>query len=292
MRRTIVLVLIALGLIAILLFVYNPHLLEKVWLWVIGLIGLIASAFKNLIQTLTDSFRRTSEKKEGPHAAKNEIEEVVPRDNTLHKDVSPKEKLDQLSLIDHYETKISTLEGEVSNLRERLEAHSKEEPFDGITLTVLRYEDDGETTLGLLFVESEFFSYTLEDTFREVKIPGKTRIPKGTYKLDFNRNETGLTLKYRKTRPWFHYHLHVKNVPNFEGIYIHSGSTHEHTEGCLLVAKSIYADSVKSSIFDSRKTFETLYKTLKPKLDNGELVRIKYFDEDFLKSNPVYSNQA
>ena len=173
----------------------------------------------------------------------------------------------------------------------QLQGSDLDDSFDGTTLTTLRYFDDGETTLGLFFLDGKFFCYTLEDAYRKVKIKGKTRIPSGVYNVDFNRNDTGLTLKYRKTRPWFHYHLHVKKVPGFTGIYIHSGSTHEHTEGCLLVASNITSNDTTRMIYNSKVTFEKLYKVLKQRIDNGEKVRIKYYDEDFL-SYSVLQNKA
>ena len=277
MRRFIFLILVVLAIFAILLFVYNPDLLEKIWLWIVGLIGVIIASIKRLIEAIVDFFRedKKEEKKQStPELVRPAIKEP---------------SVSNPALTAHYEQKIASLEKKLALIEEERLAEAKEVPalgdsFKGTTLTVLRYFDDGETTLGLLFINAKFFCYTLEDTHRKVKVKGKTRIPKGVYTVDFNRNDTPLTLKYRSTRPWFHYHLHIKNVKGFENIYIHSGSTHEHTEGCLLVAKSIHSDSAKRTIFDSRVTFEELYKQLQIKLDGGERIRIKYYDEDFLSS--------
>jgi hypothetical protein len=152
--------------------------------------------------------------------------------------------------------------------------------FKGVTITVLRYSDDGTTTVGLLYLNGFFYCYTLEDTYRDVKVAGQTRIPAGKYNLDFNRYETVLTLKYREKFPdWFHYHLHIKNVPGFTGVYIHSGGDHTHTEGCLLVSDSLSIKNTTKFLTNSRNTFKRLYIYLKEEIDKGTPVRLIVRDE-------------
>ena len=279
MKRIIVLFLIATFLIAILLFIYNPGALEKVWLWIVGLIGVIISTVRNTINGIINFFKEenTSNPQDKPE------EKVTVTKSVSQTSASNISQTSHLKLVETYEDKIHELEGQIAILQNQLKNSNSFDGFNGITLTVLRYFDDGETTLGLLFYEDDFFCYTLEDTYREVKKKGQTRIPQGIYKLGFNKNETKLTLKYRKTRPWFEYHLHVKNVPNYTGIYIHVGNTTKDTEGCLLVADSINSSDASKSIFNSRETFKKLYLKLKPYLDNNEPVRIRYYNEDWFQ---------
>jgi len=256
-RWIIILVIIALFVFVALFFINNPGTIEDIWLWVIGLAGPIIAIFRNVTSKISSFF----------HFSKKENNANV---NT------------NIKIADNnYKQEVNTLTQKISKLENELKKRntSSEDNFNGLTVTVLRYFDDGETTLGLLFLENKFFCYTLEDTFQEIKVKGKTRIPGGTYKLNFRREETGLTKKYRETRPWFDYHLEIKNVPDFSGVYIHCGSTHEDTEGCLLIADSIYSYDEKRTIFNSQKTFERFYKYLKTKLDEGEYARIKILDE-------------
>ena len=254
----IILIGVALFTIAILFFVYNPDTIEKVWLWIIGLFGPIIASFKKIFESFAKmlDFGKTD---------RSEIEKSDTNSNQIIKNLNQR---------------ISQLENELKN-------KESDDHFDGITITVLRYFDDGETTLGLMFLEDKFYCYTLEDAYHKEKVPGKTRIPEGTYKLNFRREETNLTKTYRKTRPWFDYHLEIKNVPDFSGVYIHSGSTHEHTKGCLLIADSLTASSTQRMIFNSRNTFEKFYKYMKPKLDQGEYARIKICDENWFKKKLV-----
>ena len=48
------------------------------------------------------------------------------------------------------------------------------------------------------------------------------------------------------------------NVPNFEGVRIHSGNTNHDTEGCILVGQT----RSKDFIGQSRKAFDKLFKKL------------------------------
>ena len=63
-------------------------------------------------------------------------------------------------------------------------------------ILLLRYSDDGDSTMGLLFIDGKFECHTLEDEHRDVKKPGETRIPEGKYKVNFRNERTPLTKKY------------------------------------------------------------------------------------------------
>lgn len=103
------------------------------------------------------------------------------------------------------------------------------------------------STIGELYVDGKFECYTLEDKERDVKIKSETAIPKGTYIV-------GITLsnRFKKLLPI------LINVPNFEGVRIHSGNTNHDTEGCILVGTT----RSKDFIGNSRVAFQRLFKKM------------------------------
>ncbi|MCU4177094.1 DUF5675 family protein [Carboxylicivirga sp. N1Y90] len=245
MQRFLLLIVIAGIVFLLVLFVNRPDLIENIWIWLVGLAGSIVKSFQLIIDFFKDRFgNATTDTDQNKNGNKS---------NT-------------------------------SNGRESSKTDATIEAFKGTTITVLRISDDEETTIGLLYIDSSFYCYTLEDTYNEVKIKGQTRIPAGTYNIDFLRQETPLTLKYRERYPdWFNFHLHIQNVPGFTGIYIHSGGNHQHTEGCLLVSNSLSVGTDNSYLTNSRTTFKNLYKYLEERLTNKHKLRIIIRDENWIK---------
>lgn len=82
-------------------------------------------------------------------------------------------------------------------------------------------------TLGNLYLNGEFFCYTLEDKVRPdgIKIWGETAIPAGRYSI-------AITYSNRFKRPM----IQILNVPMFSGIRIHPGVSEKNTHGCVLVS--------------------------------------------------------
>ena len=108
-------------------------------------------------------------------------------------------------------------------------------------------------TIGKLFIDGVYFCDTLEDKVRDVKIKGITAIPTGKYKIQITMSN-----RFKKLMPL------LINVPNFEGVRIHSGNTSEDTEGCILVGKN----SEPGKVTNSRNTFEKLMLELNKDKNN------------------------
>ena len=117
-----------------------------------------------------------------------------------------------------------------------------------MNLTLYRKWFTDISTTGVLFIDGEFFCYTLEDVVREQKIYGKTAIPYGKYEVVITYSP-----RFKKNMPL------LVNVPNFEGVRIHAGNTANDTEGCILVGKSKGQDFIGGS----RKTYEELMERIK-----------------------------
>jgi hypothetical protein len=124
-------------------------------------------------------------------------------------------------------------------------------------LELIRKEFTDVSTIGDLSIDGKFFSYTLEDCVRDVKIPGETAIPYGTYEVI-----TNFSNRFKKVMPY------IKDVPGFEGVRIHSGNYAGDTEGCILVGYTSAVDFVGLS----RAAFDDFFGRLTAALNNDEKV--------------------
>lgn len=136
-------------------------------------------------------------------------------------------------------------------------------------LTLKRIALKPTYTIGKLYIDDNYFCDTLEDTVRdtnkdgkfdngEKKIKGKTAIPYGMYEIT-----TNIVSQRFKNRVWAKPYggkiPRLINVPSFDGVLLHPGSSAEDTSGCLLVGKN----TIVGRLADSQKTFHALMQKIK-----------------------------
>lgn len=125
-------------------------------------------------------------------------------------------------------------------------------------------------TIGHMSIDGKYFCDTLEDKNRdanksgkfdngEVKVKGETAIPFGRYQVILN-----MSTRFKKLMPL------LLNVPDFEGVRIHSGNTPADTHGCILVGENKKAGMV----LNSREWESKLMTQLKSATDKGEKIFI------------------
>jgi hypothetical protein len=131
-------------------------------------------------------------------------------------------------------------------------------------LVITRKIFDDLCSLGELTVDGEFECYTLEPVTRPEgaeKIPGKTAIPYGTYKVIITySNHMGIDLPL------------LVDVPNFEGVRIHPGNFPANTEGCTLVGENQGHDEIQAS----RTAFDGLFGKIRQAIAQGDTVMATY----------------
>jgi len=143
-------------------------------------------------------------------------------------------------------------------------------------LQLLRYHHGVKSTGGLLLADGIHHCFTCEDEHREVKVPGHTRIPKGTYEIKL-RDKGTITKKYAKKFDFHRGMLWLQDVPGFEWIYIHVGNTEKHTDGCILVGYG--ADCQDTNIVrKSVLAYTSLYQMIIEAMDADERVFITIED--------------
>jgi len=123
-----------------------------------------------------------------------------------------------------------------------------------------------KSTIGKLYINGEFFCYTLEDVDRhleiypDVKVYGKTAIPRGSYVVTYRYSpHFAMTLPY------------INDVPGFEYVMFHWGNKPEDTDGCILVGDS-YADDW---ISHSRATFSKLMRYIDDAMESGDQITLE-----------------
>jgi hypothetical protein len=111
-------------------------------------------------------------------------------------------------------------------------------------MLVTRQTFTDESTIGELTIDGVHQCFTLEDKVRPEKIFGQTAIPAGRYEVVVNESA-----HFHKLLP------ELVDVPNFEGVRIHSGNKPADTEGCILVGRTKGTNVIN----ESRDAFNALF---------------------------------
>lgn len=146
-------------------------------------------------------------------------------------------------------------------------------------LEVVRFGHGKEDTIGLLMINGKFECFTLEDQLQTKKVYGETRIPEGTYRVEF-RKEGGFHHRYlNKFGSEFHKGmLQIKDVPGFEYVLIHIGNEDDDTAGCLLVGNSVDQNVTRDAhLLQSTPAYKRIYPDIAAALINGDVVTINIY---------------
>ena len=139
----------------------------------------------------------------------------------------------------------------------------------------LRITSSKRATAALVYVDDRFECYGLENPWTVAKQPGHSRIPEGRYRIRFREAESPMTLRWRERHPWFHWHIELQDVPDYQHVYIHEGNQPVNTDGCPVVGNQLN-NIHRSAPFlgDSVSAFRALYAKISQALEDGEEVWI------------------
>ena len=145
-----------------------------------------------------------------------------------------------------------------------------------MNITLRRFFDTAEHTAGILQVGIHAFS-ALEDAYNYPKIPGKTRIPAGVYELDLRR-VFPMASRYAKRFGTKHKGMiWLKNVPNFDFVYVHIGNEKDDTEGCVLLGRTL--DLGAGTVGASTSAYKEFYPLVMNALERDEPVTLTITDQ-------------
>ena len=116
-------------------------------------------------------------------------------------------------------------------------------------LKLIRTEKTADYTHGKLYINEAYVCDTLEDAVRIVKIPGKTAILPGRYRVLMTYSN-----RFGKIMP------ELQDVPEFKGVRIHAGNTVKDTEGCILCGTMYEPGVITNSRTACGKVYEMLDK--------------------------------
>lgn len=119
-------------------------------------------------------------------------------------------------------------------------------------IKVERFLHHPDCEIGRVYINGEYFCFSIEDATRTTKIKGETCIPLGVYPLA-TRFSPRFSKEYKHDMIW------VQNVPGFEFILIHWGNTISDTEGCLIIGDKIGVVKQKDAVLNSRATYLKFY---------------------------------
>ena len=147
-----------------------------------------------------------------------------------------------------------------------------------MNLTLKRFKETDDATLGSLHIDDKLQCYTLEDEHRDIKVAGETRIPAGEYSL-IDRQHGGFYTRYQERfKPWHAGMIELRDVPDFTDILIHCGNTDDDTAGCILVGSNYNENNM--TIQSSAAAYEQLYKKIYPEIISGREVILTINDKE------------
>ena len=125
-------------------------------------------------------------------------------------------------------------------------------------------------TIGKMYIDGKYFADTLEDTDRGLdqkmplseitakKVYAETAIPTGTYKITMNV----ISNKFNNrvwAKPYGGKVPRILDVPAFEGVLLHPGTTAQDTYGCIILGKN----KLVGKVLESQATFKQFMDKLK-----------------------------
>ncbi len=236
MNRFLLLILIAALTLGVVFLVKKPEILDQIWLWLLGFAGIILRFF----QEVWGRIKKIFDKEENNRNAATGTQPV----ETTPKTTAPI----QLTPNDN---------------------------FKGITLNLLRTSDDGTTAIGMLYLNEEFFCYTLEDSGADESSKAAVQIPAGNYGVELDHHPNSFAEKLEQRYPeWYTAPIKFTGVKNFSSVWLQNGVDELPGQASIVVTNDLQISDTDAFLKNSEDTFKKLYIQLRSALERGTPVRV------------------
>lgn len=147
---------------------------------------------------------------------------------------------------------------------------------------VKRIAKKSDYTIGKVYINGVYLCDSIEDKdrglkqsmslseIRNIKIPKQTAIPSGNYEVTLNVKSPTFSQKQFYKNYCDGRVPRLLNVPGFDGILMHCGSTQNSSAGCIILGYN----TVVGRVTNSETAFKIFYSNLKVASDKGERITI------------------
>jgi len=153
-----------------------------------------------------------------------------------------------------------------------------------MNLEIVEIGTTEKSTGSQLFIDRRPFCFIIEDGYRDIKIPGVTRIP--SCRCQIIKRTHGRKYEEYKKRFGHKFAIEIFGVPNFSDILLHIGCFVKDTNGCPLVNKCIGIGSDGSYYgMESTVVYKVLYALIEKAFERGEEVWIDIIRNEVIDEN-------
>lgn len=147
---------------------------------------------------------------------------------------------------------------------------------------VKRIAKKADYTIGKVYINGVYLCDSIEDKdrglkqsmslgeIRNIKIPKQTAIPSGNYEVTLNVKSPAFSQKQFYKNYCDGRVPRLLNVPGFDGILMHCGSTQNSSAGCIILGYN----TIVGRVTNSETAFKIFYSNLKAASDKGERITI------------------
>lgn len=149
-------------------------------------------------------------------------------------------------------------------------------------IVVKRIAKKPDYTIGRVYVNGVYLCDSIEDKdrglkqsmtlgeIRKIKVAKQTAIPSGNYELTLHVKSPTFSQKAFYKNYCDGYVPRILNVPGFDGILMHCGSTQNSSAGCIILGYN----TVVGRVTNSETAYKIFYSNLKAASDKGERITI------------------